>query len=103
MNFISGFKVTGNRQRLIWYFLAWWLVMVIAYLIVTTLVGRIEKEITESGVLMAQEFSDQVNLPLLEQNIQVMSELLTDITNHPDVVYAAIINHQDCIIAYTNS
>ncbi|MBT8350653.1 MAG: hypothetical protein KJO26_05390, partial [Deltaproteobacteria bacterium] len=50
-----------------------------------------------------QEFSDQVNLPLLEQNIQVMSELLTDITNHPDVVYAAIIDHQDCIIAYTNS
>jgi hypothetical protein len=103
MNFITGFKATGNRQHLIWYFLAWWLVMVIAYLVVTTLVGKIEKEITESGILMAQKFSDQVNLPLLEQKIQVMSELLTEITSHPDVVYAAIIDHQDCIIAYTNS
>jgi hypothetical protein len=103
MNFISGIMATGNRRRLIWCFLVWWLVMIIAYLVVTTLVGKIEKEITESGVLMAQKFSDQVNLPLLEQNIQVMSELLTGITSHPDVVYAAIINHQNCIIAYTNS
>jgi len=103
MNFILKNMDTGNKRRLIWCFLVWWLVMIIVYLVVTIRVGKVKKDITQTGVLMAQKFSDRVNLPLLEQNVQVLSKLLSDTTSRPDVVYAAVIDHQNYIIAYTNA
>lgn len=77
--------------------------MIIIYLVVTIRMDKVKKDIIQTGVLMAQKFSDRVNLPLLEQNIQVMSKLLSDTTSRPDVVYAAVIDHQNYIIAYTNA
>ena len=51
---------------------------------------------------MAKVFSSRVSLPLLELDMPTLSALLTEATGNSDIVYAAIVDHKNNIIAYTN-
>jgi len=51
---------------------------------------------------MAKVFSSRASLPLLELDMPALSALLGEAAGNSDVVYAAIIDHKNKIIAYTN-
>lgn len=51
---------------------------------------------------MARVFSSRASLPLLELNMPTLSALLNEATSNSDIVYAAIIDHKNNIMAYTN-
>jgi hypothetical protein len=72
------------------------------YMITSIKISRARKTISQSGVEMAGVFSSRASLPLLELDIPTLSALLSDSTSSSDIVYAAIIDHKNNIMAYTN-
>ena len=51
---------------------------------------------------MAGVFSSRASLPLLELDMPTLSALLSDSTSSSDIVYAAIVDHKNNVMAYTN-
>jgi hypothetical protein len=94
--------VQKNRSRLILYFLVWWMCIAVFYMITASKISRIRKTISQSGVEMAKVFSSRASLPLLELDMPTLSALLSEATSKSDIVYAAIVDHKNNIMAYTN-
>jgi len=92
-----------NKRVLIFCLLAWLMIVLITYVIVRINVGRVKHDISQSGIAMATGFSTKVSLPLLERDMAMLSQLLHEATDNPSVVYAAIIDHKNNIVAYTNA
>jgi len=92
-----------NKRVLIFCLLAWLMIVLITYVIVRINVGRVKHDISQSGIAMATGFSTKVSLPLLERDVAMLSQLLHEATDNPSVVYAAIIDHKNNIVAYTNA
>ena len=65
-------------------------------------ISRVRKSISQSGVEMAQVFSIRASLPLLELDMPALGALLSESTSSSDIVYAAIVDHKNNILAYTN-
>ena len=91
-----------NRSRLILCFLVWWMCIAVFYMITASKISRVRKTISQTGVEMAKVFSSRVSLPLLELDMPTLSALLSEATSKSDIVYAAIIDHKNNIMAYTN-
>ena len=51
---------------------------------------------------MAGVFSSRAGLPLLELDMPTLSALLSDSTSSSDIVYAAVVDYKNNVIAYTN-
>lgn len=71
-------------------------------MITASKISRARKTISKSGVEIARVFSSRVSLPLLELDMPTLSALLSEATSNSDIVYAAIIDHKNNIMAYTN-
>ncbi|MDL1967300.1 MAG: hypothetical protein LWW97_01810 [Deltaproteobacteria bacterium] len=91
-----------NRNRLILCIVVWWMCIAVFYMITASKISRVGKTISQSGVEMAKAFSSSVSLPLLELDMPTLSALLSEATSNSDIVYAAIIDHKNNIVAYTN-
>ena len=94
--------VQKNRSRLILCLLVWWMCIAVFYMITAIKISRVRKTISQSGVEMAGVFSSRASLPLLELDMPTLSALLSDCTSSSDIVYAAIVDHKNNVIAYTN-
>ena len=94
--------VQKNRNRLILCLVVWWMCIAVFYMITAIKISRVRQTISQSGVEMAQVFSSRANLPLLELDMPALSALLSESTSSSDIVYAAIVDHKNNIIAYTN-
>ncbi len=94
--------VQKNWNRLILCFVVWWICIAVFYMITASKISQVRKIISKSGVETARVFSGRVSLPLLELDIPTLSALLSDSTSSSDIVYAAIIDHKNNIMAYTN-
>ena len=94
--------VQKNKSRLILCLLVWWMCIAVFYMITAIKISRVRKTISQSGVEMAGVFSSRVGLPLLELDIPTLSALLSEATSSSDIIYAAIIDHKNKIIAYTS-
>ena len=92
-----------NKRVLTWCFLAWLMIVLVTYVIVRINVGRVKLNISQSGIAMATGFSNKVSLPLLERDMAMLSQSLHEARDDPSVVYAAIIDHKNNIVAYTNA
>ncbi len=92
-----------NKRLLIFCLLAWLMIVLITYAIVRISIGQVKRNISQSGIAMATGFSNKVSLPLLERDMAMLSQLLHEATDNPSVVYAAIIDHKNNIVAYTNA
>jgi hypothetical protein len=92
-----------NKRVLIFCLLAWLMIVLGTYLIVRISIGQVKRNISQSGIAMATGFSNKVSLPLLERDMAMLSQLLHEATDNPSVVYAAIIDHKNNIVAYTNA
>ena len=91
-----------NRSRLILCFLVWWMCIAVFYMITASKISRVRKTISQSGAKTAKVFSSRVSLPLLELDMPILSALLSEATSKSNIVYAAIIDHKNNIMAYTN-
>ena len=80
----------------------WWMCIAVFYMITAIKISQVRKIISQSGVETARVFSSRVSLPLLELDIPTLSALLDDSTSSSNIVYAAIIDHKNNIMAYTN-
>ena len=65
-------------------------------------ISRAREIICQYGVEMSKVFSKSVSLPLLELDMPTLSALLREAISNSDIVYAAIVDHKNNIIAYTN-
>ncbi|MBW1834147.1 MAG: hypothetical protein JRG74_06320 [Deltaproteobacteria bacterium] len=91
-----------NRNRLILCLVVWWICIAVFYMITSIKISLVRKSINQSGVKMAGVFSSRAGLPLLELDMPTLSALLSEAAGNSDIVYAAIIDHKNNIIAYTN-
>ena len=94
--------IKNNKRWWIYLFSAWLMLLVIVCLILGDKVDQLRKDINRSGISLAKLFASQASLPLLERDMEALSATLKDTTSRPDVLYAAIIDHQNNIVAYTN-
>ena len=94
--------IQKNKSRLILCLLVWWMFIAVFYMITSIKISRSRKTISQSGVEMAKVFSNRASLPLLELDMPALSALLSDSTSSSDIVYAAIVDHKNNVIAYTN-
>ena len=96
----------GNRlsdRYLIFLLAIWWLVMLIAYSIISLSANQLKTRLRKSGVEITKTFSSRVSLPLLERNSQSIHNLLTDAANQADVVYASVVDHRNKVVAFTGT
>jgi len=94
--------IKNNKKWWIYLFSAWFMLLIIVCLILGDKVDQLRKDINRSGISLAKSFAGQASLPLLERDMEALSATLKDTTSRPDVLYAAIIDHQNNIVAYTN-
>ncbi|OEU44588.1 MAG: hypothetical protein BBJ60_02245 [Desulfobacterales bacterium S7086C20] len=100
---ILALRLSGrSKSRLIWVFSSWLTVLVLIYLIGSLKLGQLRDDISQSGTSSAKLFASQVSLPLLQRDMETLSTILNTTTSRPDVIYAAIIDHKNNIMAYTN-
>ncbi len=103
MNSIQQFGNRLSNRHLILGLAIWWLVMLLVYSLFTLRVNRLKNNLIQSGVELTREFSDLVSLPLLENNSQTISKLLTDAANRSDVIYASVVDHRNKVVAFTGT
>jgi hypothetical protein len=103
MNSIQRFGNRLNTRHLLLGLVIWWLVMLLVYSIFTLRVNRFKGELRQSGIDITHEFSDLVSLPLLENNSQSISALLTDAASRAGVIYASVVDHRNKVVAFTGT
>jgi hypothetical protein len=103
MNSIQRLGNHLNTRYLIVGLVAWWLVMLIVYSVITLRTNHRKDELRKSGVEITNEFSKRVSLPLLENNSQSIHNLLTDAANKTDVIYASVVDHRNKVVAFTGT
>ena len=103
MNSIQQFGNRLNTRHLILGLVIWWLIMLLVYSIFTLRVNRLKSNLIQSGVDLTREFSNLVSLPLLENDSQAISKILTDAASKPDVIYASVVDHRNKVVAFTGT
>ncbi|MCD6185815.1 MAG: hypothetical protein J7K84_08535 [Deltaproteobacteria bacterium] len=93
-------KLTG--KKMIIYLAVWFFICSCFFLYIHIKKNNHRKALVKIGVSIARDISSQSGLPLLEQNILVLSRIIEKITQKPEVVFASIIDHKNKIIAYTD-
>lgn len=87
-------------RHLVWAIVAWWVLMAVAYFIMTFRIDRFQSSLQDSGIKIVQELSNHVREPLLERDAQAIRALLVDAAERVKVVYASVSDHQNEIIAF---
>ena len=103
MNSFQQFANRLNTRHLILGLIIWWLIMLLVYSIFTLRVNRLKGNLIQSGVDLTREFSDLVSLPLLENNSQAISKILTDAASRTNVIYASVVDHRNKVVAFTGT
>ena len=80
-----------------------WLLLAITYAILAVQSQRKQDKLTDSGVSQVNAFAEKAGLPLLEQDIKTLHDMLKEIGDKPEVLYASVIDHKNKIIAYTDA
>jgi hypothetical protein len=99
-------KKDAGRIKKYRFFLSmavWWIVILMAYLVVSFKVERIKNDITQTGVELLQEVSVKISLPLLEHDVTSLGQVLQDVAKIPGVLFSSIIDHNHQMIASTDN
>jgi hypothetical protein len=89
-------------KRLILLLCAWWIVCTVAYLFITLKIDALKQTISRNGIASTRKLVQKAGLPLLERDMQTLSQMLDEIAGNPDIVYASIVDHKNKTIAYTS-
>lgn len=91
-----------NRKKLIIFLAVWFVLCSVFYVFIHVWEGNRKQELIKIGASISKEISSQSGLPLLEKNIKLLSRIISEITQKPEVVFASIIDHKNKIIAYSD-
>ena len=80
-----------------------WALLAITYAIMAVQSQRKQDKLIEEGVSQAGALAEQAGLPLLEQDIRTLHQMLKQIGDRPEVLYASVVDHKNKIIAYTDA
>ncbi len=80
-----------------------WGGLAIIYAFVAIQTRNKQRQLTTSGISMIRTFSQKAGLPLLDQDINNLRNMLVDIGKQPEVLYASVVDHKNKIIAYTDA
>ena len=78
---------------------AWWLVMLIVYSILSLRVNHLKNRLTKTGT----ELANRVSLPLLEKDSSSIHSLLTEAAGKPGVFYASVVDHRKKVVSFTGT
>ncbi|MGD2099613.1 MAG: hypothetical protein PVG35_18705 [Desulfobacterales bacterium] len=81
----------------------WWLIMLIAYSLLSLRVNHLKNRLTKTGIALTTELADLVSLPLLEKDSQSIHRLLTQTAGKPGVFYASVVDHRNKVVAFTGT
>ncbi len=103
MDSIRQFIRRLNWRYVILGVIVWWLVMLIAYSILSLRVNHLKNRLKDSGVALTSEFANLASLPLLEKNSQSIHKLLTEAANRSGVIYVSVVDHRNKVVAFTGT
>ena len=81
----------------------WWLLLLIAYSLLSLRVNHLKNRLTKTGSELTTELADLVSLPLLEKDTPSIHRLLTDAAGRPGVFYASVVDHRNKVVAFTGT
>ena len=80
----------------------WWLLAVFFYSFVATKQTHLVDDFTKTGIATVKENTANAGLPLLERDVQALTQLAQKMSQLEGVVNVSIIDHKNKIIAFTN-
>jgi hypothetical protein len=81
----------------------WWLLLLIAYSLISLRVNHLKNRLTKTGSELTIELANLVSLPLLENDAPSIHRLLTDAAGKPGVFYASVVDHRNKVVAFTGT
>ena len=81
----------------------WWLLLLIAYSLLSLRVNHHKNRLTKTGSELTTELAELVSLPLLEKDSPSIHRLLTDAAGKPGVFYASVVDHRNKVVAFTGT
>lgn len=90
------------KGKIVFYLIAWLFICSFLYAILYIWESNRRQKVIKVGVSISKDISSQSGLPLLEQNNKLLSQIIAEITEKPEVVFASIIDHKNKLIAYTD-
>lgn len=92
-----------NRKRIALCLLIWLLSSITAYLIFRGAVGRLKNDYYQRGMSATRNLAASTGAFLLEKDVLALNVTIGDVANSADLIFAAIIDHQNKILAHTDS
>lgn len=92
-----------NRKRIALCLLIWLLITITAYLIFRGAVGRLKNDYYQRGMSAARNLVANTGTILLEKDVLALNVAIGEVANSADLIFAAIIDHQNKILAHTDS
>lgn len=81
----------------------WWVLAVFLYLFIASQETHLVDEGTAAGIATVKENTAIAGLPLLERDVQALTQLAQKMSKLEGVVNVAIIDHKNKLITFTNS
>jgi len=95
---------TGRIKKTRWFICLslWWVSAVLFYLFIVAKETHLVDEATFTGIATIKESTAKAGLPLLERDLQALTQLAQKMSKMAGVVNVSIIDHKNKIIAFTN-
>jgi len=93
--------IIRKTRWFVWLF-AWWLLAAFFYLFIAAKEARTVEAVTTNGIAAVLNNADKAGLPLLERDVQALTQLVQELSGMKGVVNASIIDHKNKIIAFSN-
>jgi hypothetical protein len=103
MSILHKIKATFAAYPFVAVFCTWWLIMAVAYLLLSLQVALHADRAKKAGIEMVQQLSKKISLPLLEKNMDQLQAALAEAGQKPGVVLAWVADHQNKVVAFAGS
>jgi hypothetical protein len=94
----------GRIKKTRWFasLFIWWVMAVFFYLFIAADQTKVTGDVTAFGIATVLDGATKAGLPLLERDVQALTQLAQEVAKVNGVVNVSIIDHKNKIIAFTN-
>ncbi|MGA1840927.1 MAG: serine/threonine protein kinase [bacterium] len=92
-----------NRKKIALFLLIWLLSSIAFYLIFRGAVGRLKNDYYQRGISATRNLATNTGAFLLEKDVLALNVAIGEVSGNADLIFAAIVDHQDKILAHTDS
>jgi tRNA A-37 threonylcarbamoyl transferase component Bud32 len=93
--------VKRNKKLLFFCMIIWLAICITGYFIYRDAKRRLNNKIYAHGITKVQDLASKVGLSILENDTLALSIVVREIISRSEIEFAAIIDHQDKVIAHT--